>query len=132
METQEAFFRRGGGHLVPMGLSDVAEKLGIHGSTVSRAIKDKYIQCSHGVYPLSHFFSRNLGGDPSEGSVVSSDGAKALLKKLIGEENRKKPLSDQALCDMMSEQGYPISRRTVAKYRTELGITSASGRKSYE
>lgn len=131
LKRQEQFFRWGPGHLVPLGLSDVAAELGVHESTISRAVKDKYLQCSHGVYPLSYFFSRSLGGDASD-DVVSPDAAKALLKKLVGEEDKRKPLSDQKLCDLMTEQGCPISRRTVAKYRDELGIRAAAGRKQYE
>jgi len=135
LETQENFFRFGRGHLVPLGLSDIAARLGIHESTVSRAIKDKYLQCSHGVYPLSYFLTRSIGGngtDSESGGAVTQDGAKALLKKLVAEEDKRKPLSDQKLCEMMAAQGCQISRRTVAKYRDELGILSTTGRKEYE
>lgn len=131
LDTQEAFFRKGPGHLVPMGLADVAAKLGVHEATVSRAIKDKYIQCSQGVYPLSYFFSRSLGAAQGD-SRATPDAAKALLKKLVAGEDKKKPLSDQKLCVMMAEQGCQLSRRTVAKYRDELGIPSTTGRKEYE
>lgn len=130
LELQEAFFRQGPGHLVPMSLADVAERIGVHESTVSRAVKDKYIQCSMGVYPLSYFFSRGLGNAGEESA--SPDAAKALLKKLIAGEDKRKPLSDQKLCERMSAQGCPISRRTVAKYRDELHIPSTTGRKQYE
>ena len=132
LAAQEAFFRKGPGHLLPMGLADVAGKLGVHESTVSRAIKDKYIQCSQGIYPLSYFFSRSLGSTPHGDGGTSPDAAKALLKKLVSQEDKKKPLSDQKLCVMMAEQGCQISRRTVAKYRDELGILSTTGRKEYE
>lgn len=130
LELQEAFFRQGPGHLVPMSLADVAERIGVHESTVSRAVKDKYIQCSMGVYPLSYFFSRSLGNTGED--AASPDAAKALLKKLIAGEDKKKPLSDQKLCEQMSAQGCPLSRRTVAKYRDELHIPSTTGRKQYE
>jgi RNA polymerase sigma-54 factor len=132
LEFQEAFFRKGPGHLVPLSLADVADRLGVHESTVSRAVKDKYIQCSMGVYPLSYFFSRSLGADRQAGDVSSPDAAKALLKKLITEEDKRKPLSDQKLCELMSTQGCTLSRRTVAKYRDELNIPSTTGRKQYE
>ena len=132
LENQENFFRFGRGNLVPLGLSDIAAKLGIHESTVSRAIKDKYLQCDHGVYPLGYFLTRNIGGPANEtGGIQTQDGAKALLKKLVAEEDKKKPLSDQKLCELMAEQGCQISRRTVAKYRDELGILSTTGRKEY-
>ena len=130
LDLQEAFFRQGPGHLVPMSLADVAGRIGVHESTVSRAVKDKYIQCSMGVYPLSYFFSRGLGAGSED--AASPDAAKALLKKLIAGEDRKKPLSDQKLCQLMTEQGCPLSRRTVAKYRDELHIPSTTGRKQYE
>lgn len=133
LELQEGFFRRGAGHLKPMTLADIAQRIGVHESTVSRAVKDKYIQCASGVYPMSYFFSRRVGGTAGEADALSSpDGAKALLKKLIGDEDKKKPLSDQRLCEVMAKQGCAISRRTVAKYRDELGIPSTTGRKLYE
>jgi RNA polymerase sigma-54 factor len=135
LELQENFFRHGPGHLVPMTLSDVASRLNIHESTVSRAVKDKYIQCSMGVFPFHYFFSRSLGtssGTQSGDDTASPDAAKALLKKLIAEENKKKPLSDQKICELMDQNGISISRRTVAKYRDALGIASTTGRKEYE
>ena len=95
----------------------------------SRTVKDKYIQCASGVYPLSYFFSRSLGGSAD---ASSPDAAKALLKKLIAGEDKKKPLSDQKLCELMSREGCELSRRTVAKYRDELRIPSTTGRKQYE
>lgn len=131
LEVQETFFRKGPGHLVPMGLADVAARLGVHESTVSRAIKDKYIQCSQGVYPLSYFFSRSLGGGSGQ-EGASPDAAKALLKKLVAEEDKRKPLSDQTLCAMMAERGCRLSRRTVAKYRDELDIPATSRRREHD
>ena len=133
LDLQEAFFHKGPGHLVPLSLADVAGRIGVHESTVSRAVKDKYIQCSMGVYPLSYFFSRGLGASASAGEEAASpDAAKALLKKFIAGEDKKKPLSDQKLCELMAAQGCPLSRRTVAKYRDELHIPSTAGRKQYE
>ena len=129
LELQEDFFRHGPGHLRPMSLADIAQRVGVHESTVSRTVKDKYIQCSSGVYPLSYFFSRSLG---SSAAAASPDAAKALLKKLIAGEDRKKPFSDQKLCELMGREGCELSRRTVAKYRDELGIPSTTGRKQYE
>ena len=128
VELQEAFFRKGPGHLVPMSLADVAQRVGVHESTVSRAIREKYLQCRQGVYPMGAFFSRRLG----EGDGPSPDEAKALLRRLIAEEDPCAPLSDQKLCGRLAEEGCPISRRTVAKYREELGIPSTTGRKRYE
>ena len=132
LELQERFFRQGPGHLTPMSLADVAQRLEVHESTVSRAIRDKYLQCSMGVYPLSYFFSRGLGGSTGGEEGASPEAAKALLRKLIEEEDKARPLSDQKLSQLMGEQGCAISRRTVAKYRDELGIPSTTGRRQYE
>lgn len=136
LELQEEFFRRGPGHLKPMCLADIAQKVGVHESTVSRTVRDKYLQCASGVYPLSYFFSRSLGAPAArpgtEENTSSPDFAKALLKKLIGGEDKHKPLSDKKLCERMAREGCELSRRTVAKYRDELGIPSTTGRKQYE
>ena len=129
---QEAFFHRGPGYLAPMTLADIAEDLGIHESTVSRAVRDKYLQCSMGIYPLSYFFSRGLAAPGSRAERAAGgtpEGAKALLKRLIAQENGRKPLSDQKLCQLMEREGYALARRTVAKYRDELGIPAAPGRR---
>lgn len=130
LELQEPFFRKGPGHLIPLSLADVAGRLGVHESTVSRSVKDKYIQCSMGVYPLSYFFSRSLG-DRAGGETTSPDFAKAMIKRLIAAEDKRKPLSDQKLCALMAQEGCELSRRTVAKYRDELNIPSTTGRRQY-
>lgn len=122
VSRQEGFFRGTDQFLCPMTHSDIAEDLGIHGSTVSRAIREKYIQCSRGVYPLSYFFTRSVGN-------VSSHGAHALLKELIASEDKSHPLSDQKISEKLAGAGCRISRRTVAKYRDILGIPDASRRK---
>ena len=126
VRRQEGFFRCPQGHLVPLRLSDVAREVSVHESTVSRAIREKYLQCAKGVYPLSFFFSREVGGI-GEGSSVHQ--IKRRLEQLVAEEDKTRPLSDQRLCQLLVEEGCAISRRTVAKYRDELGIPSASGRK---
>lgn len=129
-ELQENFFKRNG-YLMPLTLADVAEQIGVHPSTVSRAINGKYLQCARGVYPLGHFFSHRLNHIPGDGEA-SSDAAKACLKKLIDQEDKRKPLSDQKLSDHMVACGFTIARRTVAKYREELGIPGATGRKTID
>lgn len=130
VDRQEDFFRHGPGHLHPMLLMDVAGELEVHESTVSRAVKDKYIQCAHGLYPLGYFFSRSLGADiMNEG--VTPETVKKLLQELIDEEDKSKPFSDQKLADQLAARGVELSRRTVAKYRDELGISSTSGRKIF-
>lgn len=124
---QERFFRRGPGHLRPMLLADVAQQLEIHESTVSRAVKDKYVQCAHGIFPLGYFFTRGLG----DGGDATGDRARMLLRQLIDGEDKQKPLSDQKLAQLLAQNGVEIARRTVAKYREELGIPSTAGRKQF-
>ncbi|MBP1736540.1 MAG: polymerase sigma-54 factor [Oscillospiraceae bacterium] len=127
LKRQQRFFEQGVGHLAPMTLADVARDVGVHESTVSRAIREKYIQCAHGIFPLNYFFSRGLGSFSGEGT--SPDSAKALLRRLVEHEDKKKPLSDQKLCELMAKEDVEISRRTVAKYRDELNLPAATGRK---
>lgn len=126
VRRQEAFFRSPDGPLVPLRLSDIAQELSIHESTVSRAIREKYLQCARGVYPLSFFFSREVG---STGEGNSAHQIKTRLTQLVAQEDKEHPLSDQKLCQLLEAEGCTISRRTVAKYRDELGISSASGRR---
>ena len=115
--------------LVPMRLADVAQELELHESTVSRAVREKYLQCSRGGYPLSYFFSRSATAQNPD-SKVGGTAARALLRRLIDQEDKSRPLSDQRLGEAMAQLACPISRRTVAKYREELGIPSASGRRA--
>lgn len=126
---QAAFFREGPQALVPMRLADVAQELELHESTVSRAVREKYLQCSRGGYPLSYFFSRSATAQNPD-SKVGGTAARALLRRLIDQEDKSRPLSDQRLGEAMAQLACPISRRTVAKYREELGIPSASGRRA--
>lgn len=121
-EQQEGFFRRGVSALRPLTMRQVADALEVHESTISRTVKSKYLSCPQGVYALSYFFTGSLG---ESGSTAAT--AKALLKQLVAEED--KPLSDQKLSEEMERRGCSISRRTVAKYREELNIPSASDRK---
>ncbi len=128
-EVQEEFFRKGPGHLRPMTMSDLAAELGVHPSTVSRTVRDKYLQCSYGVFPLSDFFSRALSGP--EGEEATAQQVKAAIYTLIQEEDKRHPLSDQKLCDLLAQQELVLARRTVAKYREAMGIAPAAGRREY-
>ncbi len=123
VSIQEDFFR--GGRLRPMTMSDLAEALDVHESTVSRAVKDKFLQCSRGVYPLSRFFSRAL----DESGQVSTDMVRELIREIIGGEDSNSPLSDSAIADRLSRKGVAIARRTVAKYRAAMDIPSAAVRR---
>lgn len=124
VENQYSFFIYGPGNLVPMVLSDIANELSIHESTVSRAISDKWLQCSWGVFNLKSFFTSSI-------KEISSDEFKSKIKKIIDEEDKLKPLSDQKITDIFNSKDIQISRRTVAKYREEMNIPNTSGRKQY-
>lgn len=115
------------GHLRPMTLSDAARRAGVHPSTVSRAIRGKYLQTPRGVVALSELFSRQVSG--GQGSGLSRQAAKGMLRALMEAEDPAEPLSDQALCSALERQGHTLARRTVAKYREELGFLPASGRR---
>lgn len=128
LKIQEDFFTGKSAAPAPMSLSDIAVELDVHESTVSRALKGKYIQCAGGCYPLNHFLSRSFATADGTNSV-SPDMVKSMLRDMIQSEDKSRPLSDQKLCQRLNEKGCAISRRTVAKYRDEMNIPGASGRK---
>lgn len=128
VEHQRDFFEHGSVCLKPYRLSDAAEEIGMHESTVSRAVNKKYLQCSQGVFPLSYFFVRGKRENAEQSSAV----IKEMIKELIKQEDKKKPYSDAVLTKLLNEKGIHISRRTVAKYRDQEGIPGASGRKDWK
>jgi RNA polymerase sigma-54 factor len=130
VSCQGEFFRGGPCFLTPMRMEDVAQMLGVHPSTISRTVREKYLQCRWGVFPLGYFFSRSASaGAQTPDQSGSGTAARALLRQLIGAEDKAHPMSDQRLCEEMERAGCPISRRTVAKYREELHRPSAAGRR---
>lgn len=132
LQCQESFFLGGPNQLKPLRMADVAEALGIHESTVSRAVRQKYLQCSWGIFPLDHFFAKAAANAQASASAqATTTDVKRELAKIIEEENKKKPYSDRVLAELLEQKGYVISRRTVAKYREELGIPGTTGRKEY-
>ncbi len=128
VEIQQAFFRSGEA-LQPMTQEQIASRLGIHKSTVSRAIREKYIKCDHGTFLISSLFSRAIKG---KAGGISPDKAKRGIMELVRSEDPAHPLSDQKLTEELVRQGIPVSRRTVAKYRDELHILSSVYRKKNE
>lgn len=126
---QADFLDKGMDYLKPLTLKEIAEDVGIHESTVSRAINGKYVQTPRGLYSLKFFFTRGL--DAVRGDNVSSESIKKNIKEIIEGEDAKKPVSDQKITDMLNGDGINISRRTVAKYREEMGIPSTSKRKRF-
>ena len=113
-------------------MAQLAEELGVHESTVSRAVSKKYLQCSWGVYPMSYFFSRKVGAAGSAGPGLTAAGIQDAMEEIIKSEDKRKPYSDRLLAEKLAERGISISRRTVAKYREERGIGDASSRKEYD
>ena len=127
VDRQSGFFEKGVQHLKPLTLREVAEHIGMAESTVSRVTNEKYVQSPAGVYPLKFFFS---GGLPTAmGKEVSSRGVQARVKSLVDAEDRRRPLTDQAIVKLLRGEGVKIARRTVAKYRDQLGILPARMRK---
>ena len=132
VEKQKEYFDKGQKYLKPMTMKEMAEELGIHESTVSRAIKDKYILTSLGTVKIKDLFTTGLSKSQGDGEDVAVVNIKKQIKEMIDEEDKKKPLSDQAICDELNKKSLNISRRTVAKYREEIGIKSSSKRKRIE
>ncbi len=127
VERQREFFEKGVQFLKPLTLREVAEVISMHESTVSRVTNEKFVQTPRGVLPLKFFFSSGLS--TTAGEDVSARGIKAQIQKLVSEENPKHPLTDQAIVNILKETGVQIARRTVAKYRDQLGVLSARMRK---
>lgn len=126
---QKAFFVNDDdeNELIPLTLKEVAEVVGVDISTVSRVTNSKYVQTTYGIYPLKFFFSSQF--TTSDGDELSARKVKAALRDLIDAEDKKHPLSDEALAAQLKAQGYNVARRTVAKYRDMLGLPTARLRK---
>ncbi|MEO7368852.1 MAG: RNA polymerase factor sigma-54 [Gemmatimonadaceae bacterium] len=127
VDRQREFFEKGVQFLKPLTLREVAEVINMHESTVSRVTNEKFVQTPRGVLPLKFFFSSGLA--TADGDDVSARGIKAQLEKLVQDEDPKHPLTDQAIVNILRESGVQIARRTVAKYRDQLGVLSARMRK---
>jgi RNA polymerase sigma-54 factor len=129
VDSQYDFLKKGVEHLRPLTMQQVADKLDLHETTISRAIANKYIQTPVGLFEFRYFFSG--GYQSADGEEVSSRSVKEKIRDLVNSENKSKPLSDQKIVAMMKEQGFDIARRTVAKYREELGIPASNLRKEF-
>jgi RNA polymerase sigma-54 factor len=127
VRMQSKFFESGVKYLKPLTMKDVADELGIAVSTVSRAINGKYMQTPKGVFEIRYFFAGGVTDAAGEG--ISSKSIKTFIKEMIDEEDPAKPLSDQKIADALIKKGMNISRRTVAKYREEIGIASSAKRR---
>ncbi len=129
LDYQMDFFEKGPMYLRTMTLKKIAEMVSVHESTVSRAINGKYVQTPRGIFEIKYFFKSGI--DNQDGEAISSESIKRIIKDYVSGEDSSKPVSDQHIADYLVKQGYMISRRTVAKYRDELGILSSSKRKRY-
>ncbi len=123
------FLEKGISHLHPLTMNDIADKIGIHATTVSRAVHAKYVRTPHGVIELRRFFSS--GYTKKSGETVSNSGVRDTLQKIIEGEDKTKPLSDSAIEKLLKEKGLKVARRTIAKYREQLGILPSHLRKGF-
>jgi RNA polymerase sigma-54 factor len=127
VERQQAFLEHGDEHMRPMILKDIAEAVGMHESTISRVTSGKYMHTPRGVFELRYFFSSQVEG--ADGSGTSSTAIRAKIKKLVKEEDAETPLSDGRIAELLSGEGIPVARRTVAKYREAMGIAPSNERR---
>ncbi len=123
---QADFIRKGREHLKPLILKDIAEKVELHESTVSRIVSSKYVQLPTGIVPLKTFFSSKLSSSSGD---VSTEKVKYMIAQLIEEEDKRKPLSDQKIADILKKKGINVARRTVTKYREQLNIPDSRTRR---
>lgn len=127
VKQQDGFFRRGVSELRPLTLREVAEKIEMHESTVSRVTSNKYLACARGTFELKYFFTSGVASADGEGA--SSAAIKSRIKALIDAETAKNILSDQQLAEMLQKEGFDLARRTVAKYREAIGLGSSAERR---
>lgn len=126
---QKNFLDKGNSHLQPLTMNEIADKIGIHATTVSRAVHGKYVRTPHGVIDVRRFFAS--GYTTKSGDTVSNTGVRDTIQKIIEGENKAKPLSDSAIEKVLKEKGLKIARRTIAKYREQLGILPSHLRKGF-
>ncbi|MCL1852773.1 MAG: RNA polymerase factor sigma-54 [Peptococcaceae bacterium] len=131
LDYQRAFLEHGIERLKPLTMREVAEQIALHESTVSRAVRNKYIQTPRGLYEMKYFFGAGVEGQVREGKV-SAKKVKHLIEQMVCVEDTASPYNDNKIVSLLHEKGISVSRRTVAKYRQELGIPSIAARKRYE
>ena len=129
IEHQADFFTKGPRHLRPLTMNEIADELGMHGTTVSRAVNGKYVLTPQGLLEMRGFFA--TGYQTRDGEEVSNTGVREAIQQLVTAEDPAKPLSDEALTKALASQGVAVARRTVAKYREQLGILPSHLRKSF-
>jgi RNA polymerase sigma-54 factor len=129
IKVQEEFFREGVAKLKPLTMTQIADAVGVHETTVSRAIANKFIKTPHGVFEFKFFFTPGYQAD--SGESVSNTSVKEMIDELVSLEDKSHPLSDQEIVAKLQEKGINIARRTVAKYREELGLLPSNLRRDY-
>lgn len=127
-DRQQDFFEKGFGALKPLTELEIAEKVGVHGTTVSRTVRDKYALTPQGTIELRRFFTSGI--QRADGEAVSQTAVLAKLREIVSDEDESAPLSDEKIAQALKAAGFPIARRTVAKYRDKLGIPGASDRRN--
>jgi len=130
IKTQKDFFEKGVDGLKPLMMQDVAEKVGVHVSTVCRTVANKYVESPKGIFPLKFFFVNSSGG-VNGGENSTTQAVLQKIKTMINQEDKRKPLSDQVIVDTLKRDGLSLARRTITKYREQLGIPSSVKRKSH-
>lgn len=127
-DHQRAYLERGPGHLVPLKMTDLAAQIGLHVSTISRAVAGKYVETPWGIEPLRHFFQAASGHDPE----MARDDLRETVRALFAAEDPRRPLSDDEVVVALAQRGLEVARRTVTKYRQELGVPSSYRRRRHE
>ncbi len=129
VDVQKDFFERGVTHLKPLTLKEIAERISMHESTISRVTTNKYMETPRGIFELKYFFSSGI--ESAYGDTTSSTSVKEMIRTLIDNEDKRKPLSDQKITELLNRRGLSIARRTAAKYREEIGVLSSKYRREY-
>jgi RNA polymerase sigma-54 factor len=129
VNRQQDFLEKGVAHLKPLTMLQIAEVVGVHETTVSRAVSSKYMQTPRGIFEMKYFFTSGIR--TASGVGMSNTSVKDIISEMIKEENPAKPLSDEEIVKLLAEKGIVIARRTVAKYRSELNILPSHLRKVY-
>ncbi|MFZ4387628.1 MAG: RNA polymerase sigma-54 factor, partial [Chthoniobacterales bacterium] len=128
VSRQEEFFKRGASALKPLIMAQIADAVGLHVTTVSRAVSGKYMETPQGLFEMRYFFTP--GFQNSDGTAVSNEMVKGAIRDMIGRESQRSPLSDQEIVVELEERGLKVARRTIAKYREQLGILPSHLRKT--
>jgi RNA polymerase sigma-54 factor len=131
LKAQEPFFENGVSHLQPLTMTRIADIVGVHETTVSRAIANKYLKTPHGVFEFKYFFTPGYQAEGG-GAAMSNTSVKEMIADLVAGEDKGGPLSDQDIVGRLRDKGITIARRTVAKYREELGILPSNLRRDYK